>query len=110
MCKNIGVEVRCYPVSLARVVMPLTVTGHKYTCPRNENSLHVYSKLERYEYKISNPRTENIDSMQSELIIDWIMVPLVNTNNTILLKRILVHILSHRAMLISLLHLISSHL
>ena len=112
MCKNIGVEVWCYPVSLARVVMPLICesTGHKYTCPRNENSLHVYSKLERYGYKISNPRTENTDSMQSELIIDWIMAALVNTNSTILLKRILAHILSHHAMLISLLHLISSHM
>ena len=59
---------------------------------------------------MSNPRTENIDSMQSELIIDWIMAALVNTNNTILLKRIFAHILSHRAMLISLLHLISSHM
>ena len=59
---------------------------------------------------MSNPRTENIDSMQSELIIDWIMAALVNTNNTILLKRILAHILSHRAMLISLLHLILSHI
>ena len=48
--------------------------------------------------------------MQSELIIDWIMAAFVNTNITILLKRILAHILSHRAMLISLLHLILSHM
>ena len=59
---------------------------------------------------ISNLRTENIDSMQSKLMIDWIMAALFNTNNTILLKRILAHILSHPVMLISLLHLISSQM